>query len=133
VRCLFIQNVPKVTDLGAFVVPRGDRMPARRVTINGHDQIDPRHTRAWRKLRDQVVTEEPTCRLRLRGVCTGVSTTAAHIQSVTGRPDLALERSNLRGSCTECNEASGTLPNDALVLGGADDVEAPALAIFRRR
>lgn len=107
-------------------------MPARRVVINGREQIDPRHTRAWRTLRDQVVTEEPTCRLRLPG-CTGVTTTAAHLLAVTAHPELALERTNVRGSCTPCNENSGTLPPEALVLGGADDVERPALAIFRRR
>lgn len=107
-------------------------MPARRVTINGVDRIDPRHTRAWRKLRDQVVAEEPTCRLGFPGICTRVSTTAAHIEPVTARPDLALERTNVVGSCTECNQASGTLPRSSLRLGQADDVERPALAVFHR-
>lgn len=107
-------------------------MPARRVVINGRDQIDPRHTRAWRKLRDEVVAQEPTCRLRFRGICTGTSATAAHIQPVTTHPELALERTNLVGSCTECNEASGTLPRESLVTGTADDVARPALAVFRR-
>jgi hypothetical protein len=46
-------------------------MPARRVTINGREQIDPRQTRAWRKLRDQVVAEEPTCGWRSRGSAPG--------------------------------------------------------------
>ncbi|WP_243061171.1 hypothetical protein [Nocardioides sp. SR21] len=104
-------------------------MPARRVVINGVEQIDPRHTRAWRRLRDQVVAEEPTCRLRIAGICTTVSTTAAHIVPVTERPDLALVRSNVEGSCTECNEATGTLPREAIVTGGAP---SEALSIFRR-
>lgn len=103
-------------------------MPARRVVINGVEQIDPRHTRAWRKLRDQVVREEPICRLQFAGICTRVSTTAAHIVPVTERPELALERSNLEGSCTECNEASGTLPRSALRTGG--DTPPPALSVF---
>lgn len=106
-------------------------MPARRLLINGVDQIDPRHTRAWRALRDQVVSDEPTCQLRLPG-CTGTSTTAAHIRSVVDHPELALERTNVRGSCKSCNESSGTLSPESLVLGGADDQARPALDIFRR-
>jgi len=60
------------------------------------------HTRAWRKLRDQVVREEPLCRLRLVG-CTNLSQTADHIITVHDRPDLAMVRGNLRGSCHHCN------------------------------
>jgi 5-methylcytosine-specific restriction endonuclease McrA len=104
-------------------------MPARRVVINGVEQIDPRHTRAWRRLRDQVVREEPTCRLRFPGICTNLSTTADHIVPVTERPELALVRSNCRGSCTPCNEARRNVPDQALVLGGTDD-EPPALSVF---
>ncbi|GAA1790411.1 hypothetical protein GCM10009795_040130 [Nocardioides hankookensis] len=63
---------------------------------------DPRGTRAWRVLRDQVVDEEPTCRLRLI-VCTGDSETADHIVRVVDDVTLAMERSNLRGSCNACN------------------------------
>lgn len=109
-------------------------MPARRVKINGREQIDPRQTRAWRKLRDQVVAQEPSCRLAFPGICTRVSTTAAHIEPVAGpngRPDLALVRSNVVGSCDPCNKASGTLPRASMVLGGDRDQERPALAIFR--
>lgn len=68
---------------------------------------DPRGTRAWRKLRAQVIAEEPWCQLRLPGICTGVSTTADHIIEVDRCPDLAMERSNLRGACAPCNYASG--------------------------
>lgn len=64
---------------------------------------DPRNTRAWRKLRDQVVDEEPTCRLRFPGVCTSQSETADHIIPVVEAPDLAMDRDNLRGSCHACN------------------------------
>lgn len=80
---------------------------SRRVVINGIEQIDPRETRAWRKLRDQVVAEEPSCQLRLPG-CLGSSQTADHIVPVVQRPDLALVRSNLRGACHPCNMARGT-------------------------
>jgi len=92
-------------------------MATRRVIINGVDQIDPRQTRAWRKLRDRVIGEEPTCRLGFPGICTTVSTTADHIDPVTKRPDLALERSNVRGACAPCNDARRTVPNESLQLG----------------
>lgn len=105
-------------------------MPARRIVINGVEQIDPRHTRAWRRLRDQVVREEPTCRLAFPGICTNVSTTADHIEPVSARPELALIRTNCRGSCQPCNDARRTVPNEALVLNAGE--ASPALAVFRR-
>lgn len=67
---------------------------------------DPRRTRAWRKLRDQVVAEEPDCQLRLDG-CTHTSTTADHVVPFADRPDLAMDRANLRGSCDHCNKSRG--------------------------
>lgn len=73
--------------------------------------IDPRSTRAWRALRDRVVREEPTCTLRLPG-CTHATTTADHIVPVIDRPDLAMVRTNLRGSCTACNLARGRGTNE---------------------
>src|SRR5690349_11441791 len=66
-------------------------------------------TRAWRNLRDQVVAEEPLCQLRL-SVCTGLSETADHIVTVHDRPDLAMERANLRGSCHACNRKRNKYP-----------------------
>ncbi len=90
---------------------------------------DPRRTRAWRKLRDRVVSEEPLCRLRIPGVCIRVSTTADHIEPVRTHPHLAMVRSNLRGSCEPCNRARGELPDVALARD-AGDGEPPALAIF---
>lgn len=87
---------------------------------------DPRNTRAWRRLRDLVVIEEPTCRLRFPGICTTVSTTADHIIPVTVRPDLAMQRTNLRGACQPCNEARRTVPDEALRL----DERPAALSIF---
>jgi 5-methylcytosine-specific restriction endonuclease McrA len=103
-------------------------MPTRRLLINGVERIDPRQTRAWRKLRDRVVREEPTCRLRFTGICTTVSTTADHITPVSERPELALVRSNCRGACRPCNEARRTVPDANLRLGGH---QSPALSIFR--
>jgi len=88
---------------------------------------DPTKTRAWRKLRDQVVREEPICWLQLPGICTRVSTTADHVQPKAQRPDLAKVRSNLRGACLPCNRARGQTPIEALRL---DDDDPPALGIF---
>lgn len=65
--------------------------------------IDFRKTRAWRKLRDQVVEEEPDCRLEYPVICTGASQTADHIQPVKTHPQLAMVRENLRGACHACN------------------------------
>lgn len=62
--------------------------------------------RAWRRLRDQVVREEPVCRLRLPG-CTIASQTGDHIIPVKHRPDLKLVRENIRGSCHSCNMKRG--------------------------
>lgn len=68
---------------------------------------DPIGTRAWRKLRDQVVREEPICTLQLDEGCTYWSNTADHIINRADRPDLAMERSNLRGACRHCNYVRG--------------------------
>lgn len=64
-------------------------------------------TRAWRKLRDQVVREEPVCTLQLDEGCTYWSQTADHIINRADRPDLAMERTNLRGACIHCNAVRG--------------------------
>lgn len=92
----------------------------------GREWSDPRDSRAWRNLRDQVVREEPLCRLRIAGVCLTKSTTADHIIPVAERPDLAMERSNHQGACQPCNEARGNLPMAALASPGPP----AALAFF---
>ena len=81
------------------------------------------HTRAARRLRDQVIREEPTCRLRLDG-CTGLSTTVDHIIARSKRPDLVLVRSNLQGACAKCNYKRGRDPIEELR-------PAPALSYFQ--
>lgn len=68
--------------------------------------LDPRETKRWRKLRDQVVREQPICKLQLPG-CTQLSTTADHILTVKARPDLAFEPWNHQGSCASCNMRRG--------------------------
>ena len=67
----------------------------------------------WKKLRLQVIREEPLCRLRLDG-CTVRSDTADHIITVKDRPDLRYCRANLRGSCQSCNRARGARPLSAV-------------------
>lgn len=101
-------------------------MTARTIHKDGVDYPDPRGTRAWYKLRDQVVREEPTCRLRFPGICTTASTTGDHIQPVETHPELGLVRTNVRGACAECNRARGTTPDSALNTDGPP----PALSIF---
>lgn len=85
---------------------------------------DVRDSYAWRKLRDQVVDDEPACWLRLPG-CTGASQTADHVIPYADRPDLALERSNHRGACHSCNQLRRNMPAEALVIGSADTVPDP--------
>lgn len=86
---------------------------------------DWRSTRAWRKLRDQVVREEPVCWLRLIG-CTYRSTTADHVLPVSQRPDLVMVRANLRGACGPCN----TRRQDRAVETLSRVSDAPALEWF---
>ena len=69
--------------------------------------VDPRNTRAWRKLRDQVVREEPVCTLQLDAGCTYWSTTADHIVNYVDAPHLGMVRTNLRGACLHCNSVRG--------------------------
>lgn len=83
---------------------------------------DIRHTRQWRKLRDQVVREEPVCYLRLSR-CTTRSTTADHVLPYRWYPHLGLVRSNLRGVCAECNREKWDKLPDA-------SAESPALQFF---
>lgn len=61
------------------------------------------NTSAARRLRAQVLREEPTCQIRVPGVCTEVSTTWDHIVPRAVDPSLTLVRSNVRGACWECN------------------------------
>jgi 5-methylcytosine-specific restriction endonuclease McrA len=60
---------------------------------------DPRSTRRWRRLRDDMLKSEPVCRQ-----CQArISTDVHHIEPVVRRPDLALSRSNLLPCCHECH------------------------------
>ena len=92
-------------------------MGTRLVIINGREQIDPRQTRAWTRLKDQVVIEEPRCWLKLDG-CLGRSDTADHVIPVSERPDLAMVRANLHGACGPCNRARGDTPIEQMRVTG---------------
>lgn len=87
---------------------------------------DVRQSRAWRKLRDQVIREEPLCWLQFPDICTKVSTTGDHVLSVEDRPDLALVRSNVHGACWPCNRRRGSVPIAMLNLTG----KSSALSVF---
>lgn len=80
-------------------------------------------TRAFSKIRAKVLSEEPTCRLRLPG-CTGVSEEVDHIIPKSDRLDLDLVRSNLRGTCRSCNRRRG------ISIVGGDPKLPPALEFF---
>ena len=55
-------------------------------------------SRAYRTLRDQVLVEEPRCRL-----CSQPSEVVDHIQPFRTHPQLAMVRSNLRALCKPCH------------------------------
>ena len=65
-------------------------------------QVSQLNTSEWRRLRAEVIQQEPRCKIRLTG-CTGHSETADHIQPVKLRPDLKYARFNLQGACRLCN------------------------------
>jgi len=55
---------------------------------------------SWRRIREQVLQEEPWCRL-----CTaaGRRTPSAHVDHILPKPEGTDERSNLRGLCHSCH------------------------------
>ncbi len=95
-------------------VLRAERYPVGRSALSLSPTVitdvamarDVRGTRRYRKVRDQVVREEPICWLQFPG-CTTRSTTADHVIPFAERPDLAMVRSNLRGACASCNRKRG--------------------------
>lgn len=63
-----------------------------------------RKGRPWRRLRAQVLAEEPWCRHR----CGRPAAHVDHIIPRSIRPDLAHHRPNLQGLCGPCNLAKAT-------------------------
>lgn len=114
------EAAPKCVDCGARI-PGGKRCGScHRTQLADRKAADHQRrrlgTRAWSRLRDQVVYEEPLCTLGFPG-CTVWSETADHIKTVATRPDLMMERANLRGACHSCNYLRGSAPNEILRLG----------------
>jgi 5-methylcytosine-specific restriction endonuclease McrA len=92
------------------------------------------HHRSWRTLRDRVVREEPLCWLKLDG-CTRLSTTADHVIPRAVRPDLTMDRKNLRGACASCNYRRGARSVEQMRASQQrkrDREHPPALAFFAR-
>jgi 5-methylcytosine-specific restriction protein A len=54
-------------------------------------------SKEWRRMRAIVLRDEPLC------ACGQSSDTVDHIIDRRKRPDLALERSNLKGMCSGCH------------------------------
>ncbi len=65
---------------------------------------DGRKGRPWRRLREQVLREEPLCQY-----CrTAASVTVDHVLPRSRYPELAHVRSNLVGACAWCQGSKGT-------------------------
>lgn len=60
-------------------------------------------SKAWRRLRAAVLSAEPLCRECRRHGLLIEATCVDHIEPRRRRPDLALDRSNLRALCAACN------------------------------
>jgi 5-methylcytosine-specific restriction enzyme A len=57
----------------------------------------------WLRLRALVLSEEPLCWWCLKAGDTTAATTVHHVIERHVRPDLELDRDNLRGSCGPCH------------------------------
>lgn len=58
---------------------------------------------AWRRLRLQVLADEPLCRFCAAKGLTVAAVDVDHVQTIADRPDLRLVRSNLRPLCSSCH------------------------------
>lgn len=74
------------------------------VWVKSAEQTAKYHSAQYQMNRETAIREEPRCHWRLPG-CTGRSTQADHVVSVA--KGGTHERSNLVGSCKNCNEARG--------------------------
>jgi 5-methylcytosine-specific restriction enzyme A len=69
----------------------------------------------YRKLREQVLRDDPYCTIRRAG-CTLLSTTADHILPLSrGGPNI---RENLRGACESCNVGRSNAERAGRTQGG---------------
>ena len=58
---------------------------------------------AWRKLRLQVLADEPLCRFCAAAGRVTAAVDVDHVRSIAEAPGLRLERSNLRPLCKPCH------------------------------
>ena len=96
--------MPNCSRCGApFISPPGGGRGRPRTRCDGcrsnHDRAG---GTAWRILRARVLAEEPYCYR-----CGADATEVDHVIPLSVRPDLAHERSNLRGACKSCNASKG--------------------------
>lgn len=92
---------------GYFTASQTAGRPRKRCDAcrTNHAKVDGRR---WRELRAQVLREEPICCVP---GCGRVSTQVDHVLPLKLRPDLALERTNLRGICASHNASKGARVN----------------------
>ena len=77
------------------------------------------HTSRWRKLREQVLRDEPLCHYcEAKGIHT-LATTVDHVVPVARGGDF-WERENLCGACLSCNSSKADTPVE-LWLGCSED------------
>lgn len=90
------------------IVPNGRRCPEHSDgwrdgprTASSQATIGPQ----WRRLRAEILARDAhVCQIRYPGVCTGRATVVDKIIPAARRPELALDRSNLRAACAPCND-----------------------------
>lgn len=79
------------------------RRRTRRADDHARRRLDAFYqSRAWRALRVRVLREQPLCS---RPGCATPSSDVAHVIPRRARPDLALDRDNVRGLCHACHSA----------------------------
>lgn len=62
-----------------------------------------RHSTRWRRVRERVLAEEPTCRVCREQGLDASAVEVDHIVGLAVRPDLAFVRTNLQPLCTRCH------------------------------
>ena len=79
-------------------------LPPRHATERERGSASARgYDRAWQKVRDAVLAEEPLCRFCFDAGRVTAAEEVDHIKTVRDRPDLRLVRANLRPLCKPCH------------------------------
>ena len=94
--------------LAAWGVPWPPPKGWKAKLISGKDQTEFTRSAAWRKLRYEVMERDGfRCVLCGRGAKDGATLQPDHIKPRSLYPDLALEPSNVRTLCADCNIGKG--------------------------